>query len=276
MKHKITIIASAAIALILSVLLAFLWLCQTRYFITSVENGEGAENDAIYARAVETLERKYSGKFFFSIDADEVAAELSRDPYVASAKVEKVFPDRLVVTFKERKERFVFCSLNGESVYVTDSDFVLLRIASADEVDSNLTRVNAINYEIDGASLVLGSPAASDPGNIVGAMAKAFDRFSDKLNLIDGITVYGSDTTDTKYMRNVVEYQTITGVAIRLYFASASSSGLSTDKICDKIGEVEAKYNSLSERQKTTGYISAIETDDGSVSVEYESEETEE
>ena len=89
MKHRLIIITSTVVALALALTLAFFWLCKTRYINLSTDNAESVD-DEIYSRVEKTLEKKYGGKYFFSVKADEVKAELEKEKENAPQKAQPI------------------------------------------------------------------------------------------------------------------------------------------------------------------------------------------
>lgn len=278
MKHRLIIITSTVVALVLALTLAFFWLCKTRYINLSTDNAESVD-DEIYSRVEKTLENKYGGKYFFSVKADEVKAELEKDPYVSSVKVETVFPDKLNVTFTERKERFAVAVRGERDEYlITDGEFVLLRIASDKSVlPENLVEVNVKNQSIDTGSLPLGKRISFDKQDVFGAMTDVFLQFDDRLNFIDKIVIYGLENIDVTVQKNAVDFETVTGVTINVSFACGTSvdptereKEATVKKITAKARDIRKFYDDLNELRMSEGYVRVFENKDGEIVIAYE------
>lgn len=278
MKHRLIIITSTVVALALALTLAFFWLCKTRYINLSTDNAESV-GDEIYSRAEQTLEKKYGGRYFFSVKADEVKEELEKDPYVSSVKVDMVFPDKLNVSFTERKERFAVAVRGENDEYlITDGEFVLLRVASSkSELSENLVEVNVKNQRIDTASLPLGKRISFDKQDVFGAMTDVFLQFDDRLNFIDKITVYGLENVDETIEKNAVDFETVTGVTINVSFACGTSvepnereKTETLKKITANAKEIQKFYDDLDELKKSEGYVRVFENKDGEIKKSYE------
>ena len=278
MKHRLIIITSTVVALVLAMTLAFFWLCKTRYINLSTDNAESVD-DEIYSRVEKTLENKYGGKYFFSVKADEVKAELEKDPYVSSVKVETVFPDKLNVTFTERKERFAVAVRGEKEEYlITDGEFVLLRIASDKSVlPENLVEVNVKNQSIDTGSLPLGKRISFDKQDVFGSMTDVFLQFDDRLNFVDKITIYGLENIDETVEKNAVDFETVTGVTINVSFACGTSvdpteheKEATVKKITAKARDIRKFYDDLDELRMSEGYVRVFENKDGEIVIAYE------
>lgn len=279
MKHRLIIITSTVVALALALTLAFFWLCKTRYINLSTDNAESVD-DEIYSRVEKTLEKKYGGKYFFSVKADEVKAELEKDPYVSSVKVETVFPDKLNVTFTERKERFAVAVRGERDEYlITDGAFVLLRVTTDKSLlHENLVEVNVKNQSIDTGSLPLGKRISFDKQDVFGAMTDVFLQFDDRLNFIDKIIIYGSENIDVTAQKNAVDFETVTGVTINVSFACGTSvdptereQAETVKKIIAKAKEIQESYDKLDELSMSEGYVRVYENSDGEIKIKYES-----
>ena len=121
MKYKKAIIFSTIMIFVVAAAVALGWLFRARYFIVNDLNGltgETAES-GLYSFVCETLEKKYKGKWLFSFGEKEIENDLSANPYVELIEVKKTAPDKISVTFSERKERFLI--VIGDKGYVTDS-----------------------------------------------------------------------------------------------------------------------------------------------------------
>lgn len=273
MKYKKAIIFSTVMIFVVAAAVALGWLFRARYFIVNDLNGltgETSEN-AIYSFVGETLEKNYKGKWIFSFDAKDIENDLSADPYVELIEVKKIAPDKISVTFSERKERFLIVS--GDKGYVTDQAYNLLRdVAAADfgEREEKLIRVDVCGMdELDFSALPKGKKITFEEENLFGAATDIFGKFSDKLNFISGITVDGE--------KNIVEYRAQTGVLISVSLAVASADKpteaekkATRERICESVAEIESVYNGLDERSKRRGCIRVYETDEKVVTVNYE------
>lgn len=278
MKHRLIIITSTVVALALALTLAFFWLCKTRYINLSTDNAESVD-DEIYSRVEKTLEKKYGGKYFFSVKADEVKAELEKDPYVSSVKVETVFPDKLSVTFTERKERFAVAVRGERDEYlITDGEFVLLRVATDKSLlPENLVEVNVKNQSIDTGSLPLGKRISFDKQDVFGSMTDVFLQFDDRLNFVDKITIYGLENIDETVEKNAVDFETVTGVTINVSFACGTSvdptereKEATVKKITAKARDIRKFYDDLNELRMSEGYVRVFENKDGEIVIAYE------
>lgn len=249
------------------------WLFRARYFIVNDLNGltgETAES-GLYSFVSETLEKNYKGKWLFSFDEKDIENDLSVNPYVELIEVKKIAPDKISVTFSERKERFLIVS--GDNGYVTDSGYNLLRdVAAADigEQEESLVRVDVRGMdEFDFSALPKGKKIKFEEENLFGAMTDIFSKFTDKLNFISGIMIDGE--------KNIVEYRAQTGVIINVSLAVATADKptgadkkATRERICESVAKIESVYNGLDERSKRQGYIWVYETDEKEVIVNYE------
>ncbi len=274
MKYKKAIIFSTIMIFVVAAAVALGWLFRARYFIVNDLNGltgETAES-GLYSFVSETLEKKYKGRWLFSFDEKDIENDLVVNPYVELIEVKKIAPDKISVTFSERKERFLIVS--GEKGYVTDSGYNLLRdVAATDfgEQEEKLVRVDVRGMdELDFSVLPKGKKIAFEEENLFGAMTDIFGKFSDKLNFIAEITIDGE--------KNIVEYRTQTGVIVNVSLAVASADKpteadkkATRERICESVARIEGVYNELDERSKRQGYIWVYETDEKVVKVNYES-----
>lgn len=273
MKYKKAIIFSTIMIFVVAAAVALGWLFRARYFIVNDLNGltgETAES-GLYSFVCETLEKKYKGKWLFSFGEKEIENDLSANPYVELIEVKKTAPDKISVTFSERKERFLI--VIGDKGYVTDSGYNLLRdVAATDfgEQEDSLVRVEVRGMdELDFSALPKGKKITFEEENLFGAMTDIFGKFSDKLNFISGITIDGE--------KNIVEYRAQTGVIIDVSLAVATADKpteadkkATRERICESVAEIESVYNNLDERSKRRGYIRVYETDEKEVIVNYE------
>lgn len=272
MKHKFAVVASTVMIFVAAMLLSGAWLLRVRYFvvhdINGVENGETKSELYEYVNGV--LEENYKNKWIFTFKEKDVREILGVNPYVEITEVKKVFPDRLEITMLERKERFAL--LCDNKYYVTDSKYYLLRVADklTDTEIDNLKTVNVKNIEgFDLSKAMVGEKISSYGGLLFESMTTIFETFSDGLNFVKSIEIDGE--------KNVVDYQTQTGVIINVSFSVASVDNPNdTDKktVCEKIclnaNLIDSLYQSLSEREKRFGYIRVYEMTDGTVAVNYE------
>lgn len=273
MKYKKAIIFSTIMIFVVAAAVALGWLFRARYFIVNDLNGlkgETAES-GLYSFVSETLEKNYKGRWLFAFDEKDIENDLSVNPYVELIEVKKIAPDKISVTFSERKERFLIVS--GDNGYVTDLGYNLLRdVAAADigEQEESLVRVDVRGMdEFDFSALPKGKKIAFKEENLFGAMTDIFGKFTDRFNFISGITIDGE--------KNIVEYRAQTGVIINVSLAVAASDKpteadkkATRERICESVAKIESVYNGLDERSKLRGYIWVYETDEKEVIVNYE------
>lgn len=273
MKYKKAIIFSTIMIFVVAAAVALGWLFRARYFIVNDLNGltEEVGESGLYSFVSETLEKNYKGRWLFAFDEKDIKNDLSANPYVELIEIKKIAPDKISVTFSERKERFLIVS--GDNGYVTDSGYNLLRdVAAADigDREESLVRVEVRGMdELDFSSLPKGKKIAFEEENLFGAMTDIFDKFTDKLNFVSGITIDGE--------KNIVEYGTQTGVVINVSLAVATSDKpaeadkkATRERICESVAKIESVYNGLDERSKRQGCIWVYETDEKEVIVNYE------
>lgn len=101
-------------------LLSFELLC--------VNHLEVEGNQAVSAEAVKSLSGIKPGMNMLKINFDEVAADLSRNPYLELRDIERRFPDTVVIHVNERRERAVVEHL-GAYVCI-DENGTILRTAA--------------------------------------------------------------------------------------------------------------------------------------------------
>lgn len=195
-------------------------------------------------------------------------------------KVETVFPDKLNVTFTERKERFAVAVRGERDEYlITDGEFVLLRVTTDKSLlPENLVEVNVKNQSIDTGSLPLGKRISFDKQDVFGAMTDVFLQFEDRLNFIDKIIIYGSENIDVTAQKNAVDFETVTGVTINVSFACGTSvdptereQAETVKKIIAKAKEIQESYDKLDELSMSEGYVRVYENSDGEIKIKYES-----
>ncbi|MBR5438923.1 MAG: FtsQ-type POTRA domain-containing protein [Clostridia bacterium] len=89
-------------------------------------SGEGVQSKA------ETVLSSYKGKNYIFTDTNKIANEVQKSsPYVKVVSVNKVFPNKIVVEIKERKE--ALCLVYDSKYYVLDEELVILKISNSNE-----------------------------------------------------------------------------------------------------------------------------------------------
>ncbi|MBR2336843.1 MAG: FtsQ-type POTRA domain-containing protein [Clostridia bacterium] len=268
MKHKGIILISTVTVFILATVLSLVWLFKIRHVEISVV-AEVSQEIETYEKVNAVIEANYKGKSFFSVSEDDVKAKLCQDPYLNVKSVKKVFPDRLQIEVSKRKERFAF-SYNSE-YYVTDSEYYLLKkVTSEDQLGEGIIKIFLEQITIDVETLVLGQKIGAENGALVGYMTEIFSRFSDGLNLIEGVTVMGA--------KNWIRFNTKTGVVIEFSFSpsnptvSEGEQSAEATALVGKASEVESAYHGLSEYQKRNGYLLVYTKANGEIAIEHVTE----
>lgn len=265
MKHKGLILSSTVIIFVLATVLSFVWLFRVRYIEVDCV-AESSEKAIMYDKINGLLEDAYGGSSYFSIDEGEVIKLLTQDPYICVKSIKKVFPDRLQVSVVKRKERFAF--FYGDETFVTDSEYILLRRETGETaLEKSIIKIELNNIDLDTDGLKFGKKIGYENDKLVGCMTAIFNGFSDGLNLIDKVTVYG--------VQKWIRFQTKTGVCLDFSFApsspnaSAETVDAEAEALVNKSGEVEKFYNELSEYKQRSGYVLVYTKANGEVAIEH-------
>ena len=271
MKHKGIIILSTVMVFVLTTILSFVWLLKIRHVEISVV-AEATEEIATYQDVSEVIDANYKGKSYFSVKEDEIFNKLSENPYLNVKSVTKVFPDRIKIEVAKRKERFAIL-YNGE-YYVTDSEYYLLKkVSKESQLDEGIIQITLKEISLNVETLKLGQKIGAENDVLVGYMTAIFAGFTDGLNLVEDVTVMGK--------KNWIRFNTKTGVVIEFSFTPSTATALGEIDTSEalalvaKAGEVEEKYNALSEAQKRTGYLLVYTKASKEIAIEHVSEHAE-
>lgn len=130
MKKKSLVVIISAVILVCSVLLG----ANTVFSVAKIEVSYGLVTSQAYGdaqNAQKELEKKYIGKNILFLSEKKVAAEFDGYTYLSVTKIEKKFPDKIILSVTERTEVY---ALEGKEIfYMTDAEGEVLRTDSVNE-----------------------------------------------------------------------------------------------------------------------------------------------
>lgn len=128
--RRLIILGIVVAATLLTVLVGVLGLSYTSAFtITNVE-AEGGEH--VSAESVGKLANVPEDATLLNLDEDEIAANIKKNPWVASVSFERKFPDGLVIRVREREIGSLVVMSSGGIVWYLDEDNVWIEPAPID------------------------------------------------------------------------------------------------------------------------------------------------
>jgi len=113
----------AGVALLAALLLA--------WFVLIVDNIEVAGSERLSTEQILEASKLKIGRHIWLTNLREAKERIEENPYVASARIERVYPDKLLITVSERSEAAVIVGLNAQAVIAPDG-YVLSIGARAD------------------------------------------------------------------------------------------------------------------------------------------------
>lgn len=113
----------AGVALLAALLLA--------WFVLIVDNIEVAGSERLSTEQILEASELKIGRHIWLTNLREAQERIEENPYVASAQIERVYPDKLLITVSERSEAAVIVGLNAQAVIAPDG-YVLSIGARAD------------------------------------------------------------------------------------------------------------------------------------------------
>lgn len=199
--------------------------------------------------------KRYEGKNLIFVNTDNITSDLtSLSGYLSVVSVEKQYPNKILVTVKEKVEKFVIASSNA--YYALDGDLCVLKQKS--DVKNN----------VDGSSNLLIKLSLSDYSQDL--------KVGQTLNVYDGVLLsLISSSKDALYERKTdlvsVEFTTkIDGLSNKRIIIKTKEGSTFTilkadEKTSEKLAYTFSFYDSLS--NKGVGDYETVLKDDGNISV---------
>ena len=272
MKHKFIIVLSTVIVFFLTVMLSLVWLLKIRYVEVNVVAETNFEQE-LYAEIEGIMQKDFVGRSYLFVSEDEIENKITQNPYVKVKEIKKVFPDKLIVSVERRQEQFAIVYNDEESgllkYFITDEEYFLLKKTDdVNAISQSVVKINLSGIKLDQTSLVEGKTVGYENDILVGSATEIFDNFTNGFNLVKQIEIIGE--------RNWIRFYTKTGVCIEFSFSPVGGEdAIDTEfakKIVAKTNEVESFYSSLTENQKSKGYVIVLTKDSGEISISYDTE----
>lgn len=265
MIYKRIITISTIVIFLIVAAASFLWVTKIKESEITVAS-EGAGED-IYGEVNQKIADTLLGKLFMFADENAAAREIEKNPYIKVNSIVKVFPDKVVVSVSERKA--VFAVINGKEAYITDEEFVVLEITGAGEASgATVTRIETVNTSVDFSGAVKGEKLFLGTDGLFGYAVNIYSNIDDRLNSVEQITVVGKGGEGSER----VYFDMFTGVKAEYRFSYDGSAqedeiALARERLSKY--DIDEKYASLTDKQKSEGYILVYLKDDLSIAVDY-------
>ncbi|MBO4323276.1 MAG: hypothetical protein J5836_01295, partial [Clostridia bacterium] len=176
----------------------------------------------------------------------------------------KVFPNKISVKLKNRVERFAYIS--GGKYYFADENFVLLR-KSEEFSASNVIPVEIVGLQFDFENSELGKKLDFSSADLLDYSVTISDAIPDKFNLVKSVTVDGK--------KDRLYFAMVTGASLEFRFghpdykASKEEKRRAGEEIASNALNAYNRYLSLTEAEKSKGYVLCYLTDSLSVKIDY-------
>ncbi len=261
MKKKVVIWICSCVAVLLSAILSFFWLFSVKFVSVNVSNVSGTKSEII-SELNNELEDCFKKKSTFSFKEDDVRKIVEKYPDVKFLSMEKDFPDRVIVSVAERSEKYAI--LEGDEYYFVDDEFVYL---SKGETPNGFTKIEILDSSVSFSEKSFGQTLSVKNG-LFNYLNKIFYGFSDGLNTVKEIKVSEG--------KSRISFQTFTGVVIEFRLSSGKNGNdMTSDEkslLVSKVPLVEERYDLLSEKEKSVGYLLVYLNNDGETKIEYSNE----
>lgn len=169
---------------------------------------------------------KFKDKNFLFVKTEEIEAIVSADPYFECVSVKKKFPDKIIVTAKERREVY-YLSHEDKNYLLNEKGFVLAQ--TDQEINRNLIKLNLVNIEI--TSLSVGSVIQTNS-----SVLETTFGITESVNSTDCIKEM---TVEDKVVQTDLVFDTYTSVKIRI--VDAGNSGYAKAEKAFSVYDNEAK-----------------------------------
>ena len=253
MKYKKPLIALTFALLLVSALICFLYAFKTADVEVTVTKTEISDS-SVEVGVLNSLSSLKGKCLPFLSESKIIEAAKSGSPYAEVISVKKSYPNKIVVSIKERVETFFISS--GENSVMTDENFHVLRVTkeNANRLDGNR------NVEI-----ILNPTDVKEGSFAVGAT----------------VTVNDGETAETlktlipllRQNRKTVKSASVTVRENGVFFRSASLTflegakfelALAHERTADKFNAAKQKYESLTD--KSAGEF-IVSVKDGAISI---------
>lgn len=248
MKTKSVLIVFICIVFAVIVCLS----CVSAFSIAQIEITFVAVKDSSssYFRDVKEDLDVVLGKSLLFFDRSEVERIVERYPYLELTGVEKDYTNKLKVSICEREEQYAVFS-DGAYYMLDQNGFVLdKRAENTYNLDSELKNI-ALNLDEIG----LMTPT-------VGSAITVADRYTEWLNTV-------MEIGKAFYLRNTVDSVTIDSEEEKIVLFVKTGISITIERPLDfskdKLKEAWSAYDTLTDKQKSTGSLSVYRLDDGTI-----------
>jgi len=276
MKHKRLFYILTIILYVSVVLLSFAFLLS----IKSIECNFSSVTSSVKYQRIERELSKYEGKNLLFVNTDKIEKKLEKDPYVIVKKIEKDYPNKLIVEIVEREEAFLI-STDTYNYYLDNTFYVLKKVEkSIDEPSVNVVSLNleqCVNFNEN--LIVVGKKYNVLKKWVKNSINQMMSIFSDWKNILNEIVVkdFGNNVSAK------INFLTKQGVGIEVLdpnfiFNQTTNSYDYVEDVSDSVGieeinEVYNMYLTISDYEKTKGKLIVYRTQDRKIKVDYSKEE---
>lgn len=248
MKTKSVLIVFICIVFAVIVCLS----CVSAFSIAQIEITFVAVKDSSssYFREVKEDLDVVLGKSLLFFDKNEIGRIVEQYPYLELTGVEKEYTNKLKVSISEREEQYaVFFE---DAYYMLDQNGFVL-----DKRPENTYHLDA---ELKNIALNLDEIGLLTP--VVGAPITVADRYAEWLNTV-------MEIGKAFYLRNTVDAVTIDSAEEKIVLSVKTGISITIERPLDfsedKLKEAWSAYDTLTDKQKSTGSLSVYRLDDGTI-----------
>ncbi|MBO6263612.1 MAG: hypothetical protein J6N93_05015 [Clostridia bacterium] len=257
MKYKRLVTVVTVAVFILLAIVAVFWLFRVREVkVRYVSYGENGTEK--YLELDEITENTAIGKSILFINTDKLKEELeTSDPYIFVEKIEKAYPDRIIVDAVKREEKFSLL-LNGE-YYLFSSGNIYLR--KTDIISDDVLKISFLSGSENAVGFHPGKTAEFLNGKLISYAIEINSNADIEGDLIEEVLLSAE--------RNRVYFKMATGVFVEFRFLPVNEDEEKNTALVGKAEVVFGEYLSLDEKSKLGGYLICYFTDDGKFVTEY-------
>ncbi len=254
MKKRLIITTVVALALLAAILAAAL---NTIFTVTHVRTDfttysqEGKEEAASLREELDA----FVGRSTTFLKLEEVSATVEKYPYFVIEELEKQYPTTVYLRISERKETFAIAEDGAYAAYADNGVFLRMAETSANRAEGNNIVLTGFDFERSGSPLMFRGTYAEEVRLVTDAIrAKLME---ERANVVSVELVKSTSDARNDFFR------------IRMHEGVVIDLGNPSVLAAEKASLAIDRYLALGDEDRTFGYITVLDGEDGELHWDY-------